>query len=41
MKHKCGDMSVTVAAALHSLGKLANISLKDTISFSPFRMKRC
>lgn len=41
MKHKCGVMSVTVAAALHSVGKLANISLKDTISFSPCRMKSC
>lgn len=28
------------AAALHSLGKLANIFLKDTISFWPFRIKK-
>lgn len=40
MKHKWGEMSLIVAAALHSLGKLANIFLKDKVSFWPFRIKR-
>ena len=40
MKHKWGEMSLIVAAALHSLGKLANTVLKDTVSFLPFRMSK-
>ena len=37
MKHKCGDMSIIVAAPLHLLGKLVNICLKDTTSFLLFK----
>jgi hypothetical protein len=32
MKHKWGEISFIVAAALQSLGKLAKRSLKDTAS---------